>query len=147
MSWLERLFEAQLTIGSQQILWREVIGNALRHGAPPIDVRLWTTSTRLEATVTDSGQGFDDPLAGYLPPGTGSPAVGVGLWAARQACDTLETVRTPAGFSVRLTTVLPAPGTAPHSSSEAGSADTGTARADRARAEARALVRRLHARG
>lgn len=27
MSWLERLFEAQLTIGSQQILWREVIGN------------------------------------------------------------------------------------------------------------------------
>jgi nicotinamide mononucleotide transporter len=28
MNWLEKLFEAQLTIGSQQILWREVIGNA-----------------------------------------------------------------------------------------------------------------------
>lgn len=27
MNWLERLFEAQLTIGSQQILWREVVGN------------------------------------------------------------------------------------------------------------------------
>ncbi|KRE41280.1 nicotinamide riboside transporter PnuC [Knoellia sp. Soil729] len=27
MNWLERLFEAQLTIGSQHILWREVVGN------------------------------------------------------------------------------------------------------------------------
>ncbi|CAN7420356.1 nicotinamide riboside transporter PnuC [Knoellia sp. LjRoot47] len=28
MNWLERLFEAQLTIGSSHILWREVVGNA-----------------------------------------------------------------------------------------------------------------------
>jgi nicotinamide mononucleotide transporter len=28
MTWLEKLFEAQLTIGSQHILWREVVGNA-----------------------------------------------------------------------------------------------------------------------
>ncbi len=28
MNWLDRLFEAQLSIGSQQILWREVVGNA-----------------------------------------------------------------------------------------------------------------------
>ena len=27
MTWLERLFEAQLTIGSSHILWREIIGN------------------------------------------------------------------------------------------------------------------------
>jgi nicotinamide mononucleotide transporter len=27
MNWLERLFEAQLSIGSQHILWREVVGN------------------------------------------------------------------------------------------------------------------------
>ena len=27
MNWLEKLFEAQLTIGSQHILWREVVGN------------------------------------------------------------------------------------------------------------------------
>lgn len=27
MNWLERLFEAQLTIGSSHILWREIIGN------------------------------------------------------------------------------------------------------------------------
>jgi len=28
MNWLERLFEAQLTIGSSHILWREIVGNA-----------------------------------------------------------------------------------------------------------------------
>lgn len=28
MNWLERLFEAQLTIGTQHILWREIVGNA-----------------------------------------------------------------------------------------------------------------------
>jgi nicotinamide mononucleotide transporter len=28
MTWLEKLFEAQLTIGSQHILWREIVGNA-----------------------------------------------------------------------------------------------------------------------
>jgi nicotinamide mononucleotide transporter len=27
MNWLDKLFEAQLTIGSQHILWREVVGN------------------------------------------------------------------------------------------------------------------------
>jgi nicotinamide mononucleotide transporter len=27
MNWLERLFEAQLTIGTQHILWREIVGN------------------------------------------------------------------------------------------------------------------------
>jgi nicotinamide mononucleotide transporter len=27
MNWLEKLFEAQLTIGSQAILWREIVGN------------------------------------------------------------------------------------------------------------------------
>jgi nicotinamide mononucleotide transporter len=28
MNWLEKLFEAQLTIGSSHILWREIVGNA-----------------------------------------------------------------------------------------------------------------------
>jgi anti-sigma regulatory factor (Ser/Thr protein kinase) len=123
----------------------EVLGNAFRHGTPPVAVRLWTTPPRLECTVTDGGRGFDDPLAGYLPPGHGSPPAGAGLWAARQACDTLEAFRTPTGFTVRLTTVLPGPGAPPPRSSPAASADPGSARAERARSEARELVRRLHA--
>jgi anti-sigma regulatory factor (Ser/Thr protein kinase) len=122
----------------------EVLGNAFRHGAPPIDVRLWTTPTRLEAMITDCGKGFDDPLAGFIPPGNGSSPAGVGLWVVRQACDTLDAFRTPTGFTVHLTTVLPGPHTAaePTGPAAAGSA---TARADRARADARELARRLRA--
>lgn len=33
MNWLERLFEAQLTIGSSHILWREIIGNVFGFGS------------------------------------------------------------------------------------------------------------------
>ncbi|MBB3084204.1 sensor histidine kinase [Geodermatophilus sabuli] len=120
----------------------EVLGNAFRHGAPPIAVRLWTTPMRLAATVTDCGQGFDDPLAGFLAPGTGSPPAGAGLWAARQGCDTLETFRTRAEFTVRLTTGLPRPQTA-SALTAPPAAEAGTAPVDRARAAARELARRL----
>jgi anti-sigma regulatory factor (Ser/Thr protein kinase) len=124
----------------------EVLGNAFRHGAPPVAVRLWTTPTRLVCTVTDGGAGLDDPLAGYTVPGHGSPPAGAGLWAARQACDTLEAFPTPAGFTVRLTTVLPGPDTPPGSSSKAASTVPAAVRADRARADAHELARRLQAR-
>jgi anti-sigma regulatory factor (Ser/Thr protein kinase) len=123
----------------------EVLGNAFRHGAPPVTVRLWRTPTRLECTITDGGQGFDDPLAGYTEPGHGAPPARAGLWMARQACDTLETFPTPSGFTVRLTTTLPGPDTTPKPSSSGPAADLPAARADRARAEARELARKLGA--
>jgi anti-sigma regulatory factor (Ser/Thr protein kinase) len=121
----------------------EVLLNALRHGRPPVAVRLWATPTRLECTVTDRGDGFDDPLAGYTPPGTGFPPAGAGLWLVRQACDTLEAFRTGTGFAVRLATGLPGSDAPPTPSSAAAPADTPAARADRARAHARELARRL----
>ncbi|MGY1726894.1 anti-sigma factor RsbA family regulatory protein [Geodermatophilus sp. SYSU D01062] len=133
----------------------EVLGNAFRHGTPPVAVRVWTTPTRLECTVTDSGDGFDDPLAGFLPRDAGTSPAGAGLWMARQACDTVETSRTPTGFAVRLATSLPGPDAPPGSAPGAASPGTGTERtgadragadrADRARAEARELARRLAA--
>ncbi|MGY1738155.1 anti-sigma factor RsbA family regulatory protein [Geodermatophilus sp. SYSU D00684] len=122
----------------------EVLGNAFRHGAPPVAVRLWITPARLEATVTDCGEGFDDPLAGFVPPFTSSSLAGAGLWVARQACDTLATFRTPSGFTVRLTTVLRGPGPAGRPTGPA-TADSATGRAERARADARELARRLQA--
>jgi anti-sigma regulatory factor (Ser/Thr protein kinase) len=121
----------------------EVLGNAFRHGAPPVTVRMWTTPARLEATVTDCGEGFDDPLAGFLPPFNGSSLAGAGLWVVRQACDTLEVFRTPNGFTVRVTSLLPGPDTAPDPATATGSA---AVRADRARADARDLARQLDAR-
>jgi anti-sigma regulatory factor (Ser/Thr protein kinase) len=124
----------------------EVLLNALRHGRPPVAVRLWATPTRLECTVTDRGDGFDDPLAGYTPPGNGFPPAGAGLWLVRQACDTLEAFRTGTGFAVRLATSLPGSDPPLTPSSEAAPADTPAARADRARADARELARRLRER-
>src|SRR5207237_1352203 len=45
----------------------EVTTNALRHGRPPVRIRLWSTTGQAVCTVTDAGPGFDEPLAGYLP--------------------------------------------------------------------------------
>jgi anti-sigma regulatory factor (Ser/Thr protein kinase) len=85
----------------------EVLTNALQHGRPPVDLRLWTTPTRLVCDVTDHGEGFDDPLAGYVP--YGDDLARAGLWLARQCCDTLDFFTTPRGFTAQLTTHLPAP--------------------------------------
>lgn len=123
----------------------EVLTNAFRHGTPPVAVRLWITPTRLEATVTDCGRGFDDPLTGFIPPGNGSSPAGAGLWVARQACDTLEAFRTPTGFTVHLRSLVPGAETPPRRAATAVPAGTVTARADLARAEARELARRLDA--
>jgi anti-sigma regulatory factor (Ser/Thr protein kinase) len=118
----------------------EVLSNAFQHGAPPVSVRLWITPARLEAAITDCGQGFDDPLAGFIPPGEGPSPARAGLWVARQACDSLDVVRTPSGFTVRLGTALPGSDTAPDA---APPTDSATVRAGRARADARELARRL----
>ncbi|MGY1739625.1 MULTISPECIES: anti-sigma factor RsbA family regulatory protein [unclassified Blastococcus] len=124
----------------------EVLGNAFRHGTPPVTVRLWTAPALLACTVSDCGAGFDDPLAGYAPPWPRSPAAGAGLWVARSACDTLETLRTPSDFTVRLATVLRPDDELPGPSARTAPVEAATARAERARAEARELARRLHAR-
>ncbi len=83
----------------------EVTTNALRHGSPPVRVRLWSTADRSVCAVTDAGPGFDDPLAGYAPAhGTDLSHGGMGLWLARQLCDHVSMARTADGFTVRLAT-------------------------------------------
>jgi anti-sigma regulatory factor (Ser/Thr protein kinase) len=81
----------------------EVTTNALRHGAPPVAVRIWLSPGRVICTVTDQGPGYDDPFAGYVRTGDDPlPEDGLGLWIARQLCDELVTARTPDGFTTRL---------------------------------------------
>jgi len=81
----------------------ELTTNALRHGLPPVQVRLWSTTDHSVCTVTDAGPGFDDPLAGYVPAHSGDLSHGgMGLWLARQLCDQVTMARTPDGFAVRL---------------------------------------------
>ncbi len=70
----------------------EVTANATEHGVPPVDVRLWVTPERVLCSITDRGQGFDEPLAGYGPAhGADLSVGGMGLWLARRAVDLMTT--------------------------------------------------------
>jgi anti-sigma regulatory factor (Ser/Thr protein kinase) len=85
----------------------ETTSNAVRHGAPPLGLRLWTSAERLVCTVTDHGPGMDDPFAGYGPAhGDDLSRGGMGVWLARQLCDHVDISSGPDGVTVRLTTAL-----------------------------------------
>jgi hypothetical protein len=85
----------------------EMTTNALRHGRPPVDLRLWADRARLVCTVTDRGAGLQDPFIGYGPAhGDDLSLGGMGLWLARQLCDHVDITLTDDGVRVRLTTVL-----------------------------------------
>jgi anti-sigma regulatory factor (Ser/Thr protein kinase) len=83
----------------------EMASNAVRHGRPPVGLRLWTAPGTLVCTISDSGPGWNDPFAGYGPAhGEDLSAGGMGLWLARQLCDHVAIRRGPHGVSVRLST-------------------------------------------
>ena len=91
----------------------EMTSNAVRHGLPPVSLRLWTARDRVVCTITDGGPGWDDPFAGYGPAhGEDLSRGGMGLWLARQLCDHVDITggeHHPGSgtISVRLTTHLP----------------------------------------
>lgn len=80
----------------------EAVGNALRHGKPPMTVRIWATPDRLVVSVHDTGPGPADPRAGLVPasPSTSNP--GLGLWLLHQLDIDAALIRTGGGFTVRL---------------------------------------------
>jgi anti-sigma regulatory factor (Ser/Thr protein kinase) len=86
----------------------EVAANAFRHGRPPVSARVWADGTSVVCTVTDSGTGFDDPLAGFVPAhGDDLGAGGMGLWLARKLWDSVDLLPgTSGGLTVRLATTL-----------------------------------------
>jgi anti-sigma regulatory factor (Ser/Thr protein kinase) len=85
----------------------EMTSNALRHGGPPVCLRLWVSDDRLVCTISDQGPGFDDPFAGYGPAhGSDLARGGMGLWLARQLCDHVDITHGADGVRVRLTVRL-----------------------------------------
>jgi anti-sigma regulatory factor (Ser/Thr protein kinase) len=85
----------------------EMTSNALRHGRPPVGLRLWASDDRVVCTISDSGPGFDDPFAGYGPAhGEDLSRGGMGLWLARQLCDHVDIRADDDGVRVRLTVRL-----------------------------------------
>jgi anti-sigma regulatory factor (Ser/Thr protein kinase) len=86
----------------------EMTTNALRHGRPPVDLRLWAGERRLVCTITDHGAGLQDPFIGYGPAhGADLSLGGMGLWLARQLCDHVDITMADDAVRVRLTTDLP----------------------------------------
>jgi anti-sigma regulatory factor (Ser/Thr protein kinase) len=88
----------------------EMTSNAVRHGGPPVSLRLWRGHDRIVCTIADGGPGWDDPFAGYGPAhGEDLSRGGMGLWLARQLCDHVDICADPARdgrVRVRLTTRL-----------------------------------------
>ncbi|PRX45211.1 anti-sigma regulatory factor (Ser/Thr protein kinase) [Prauserella shujinwangii] len=81
----------------------EVVSNGIRHGVPPVELRLWTAPDRVVVTVTDRGKGPGDPLAGLVPARPDSAEGGLGLWIAHQLCSYVTLHRSGTGtFTVRL---------------------------------------------
>lgn len=92
----------------------EIVTNGIRHGQPPVTVRLWVQPSRCVCTVTDQGTGIGDPFAGYIWPGSLSKMAthGMGLWLARRHCDRVDFLEGHDGFTVRL--IIKRGHTSPH---------------------------------
>ncbi|MEH1098060.1 sensor histidine kinase [Micromonospora sp. CPCC 205561] len=80
----------------------EIVTNALRHGRPPVRLRVWAGDDRIVATVSDGGHGPVDPFCGLLPVSDGAPG-GLGLWITYQSCNHVTWQRDEDGFTLRMT--------------------------------------------
>ncbi|MFD0688362.1 sensor histidine kinase [Actinomadura fibrosa] len=91
----------------------EVVTNALRHGEPPITLRMWTRTSgdpSLVCEVTDGGRWPPGTGYGLLPPRPpgAAPSGRFGLWAVRLLCSIVQIRTGDAGTTVRLHLRLPA---------------------------------------
>jgi anti-sigma regulatory factor (Ser/Thr protein kinase) len=99
-------------VGDLLLAVDEMVSNAVRHGRPPVGLRLWTAADRIVCTISDGGPGWDDAFAGYGPAhGDDLSRGGMGLWLARQLCDHVDIsgghgAAGDAGVQVRLTVRL-----------------------------------------
>lgn len=79
----------------------ETVTNAINHGLPPVQLRLWSVPDRVVVTVTDQGSGPTDPFAGLVP-GAKAPAGGLGLWMTHQLCNLVTVDQDEQSCTVRL---------------------------------------------
>ncbi|MFG2090857.1 anti-sigma factor RsbA family regulatory protein [Spirillospora sp. NPDC048824] len=93
----------------------EVVTNAMRHGEPPIVLRMWTETSggdpALVCEVADQGRWAAGTGHGLVPPRPAGTAPGsrFGLWAVRLLCSTVQIRTGDRGSVVRLRITIPAP--------------------------------------
>jgi anti-sigma regulatory factor (Ser/Thr protein kinase) len=80
----------------------EAVSNALRHGRPPVTIRIWATPDRIVVHVHDTGPGPADPLAGLIPPANIAADPGLGLWLTHQLDIDVALIHGDDGFTIRL---------------------------------------------
>ena len=85
----------------------ETVTNALRYGRSPARLRVWGSPSRVVVTVSDTGDGPQDPFAGLVP-ADDHAAGGRGLWITHQACDDVTAARDATGWTIRLIARTPA---------------------------------------
>jgi anti-sigma regulatory factor (Ser/Thr protein kinase) len=78
----------------------EVASNALRHGAPPMEVRVWAEDGMLYGEVMDFGHWRPDAMIGHVPQDAGLGSFG--LWGVRLLADTMQLRTGWSGTVVRL---------------------------------------------
>jgi anti-sigma regulatory factor (Ser/Thr protein kinase) len=79
----------------------EVLANAHRYGGGVRALRIGRVGERFVCEISDHGPGLDDPVAGYVPPGS-DVARGAGLWVARQMTRRLDMLSSDRGLTTRL---------------------------------------------
>jgi anti-sigma regulatory factor (Ser/Thr protein kinase) len=79
----------------------EVFENARTHGRGPRSQRIGRVADLVVWELSDNGPGFDDPLAGYIPPQQ-EDGKGTGLWIVRQLVHDVEFLASSRGFTTRL---------------------------------------------
>ncbi|HKG35806.1 MAG TPA: sensor histidine kinase [Solirubrobacterales bacterium] len=92
-------------LGDLVVAVNEVATNALVHGARPARLRIFHRRGELLCEVGDAGAGFEDPLAGQLPPPPGV-AGGFGMWITRMTGDATEVHSGEDGTTVTIHTSL-----------------------------------------
>jgi anti-sigma regulatory factor (Ser/Thr protein kinase) len=80
----------------------EAVGNARRHGRPPVTVRIWAASGRILVHVHDTGPGPGDPLAGLVPAWSRPGLHGAELWLIHMLDLDAAMIRSRDGFTIRL---------------------------------------------
>jgi MEDS: MEthanogen/methylotroph, DcmR Sensory domain/Histidine kinase-like ATPase domain len=79
----------------------ETVTNAMRYGAPPVCLRVWSGTDRIVVTVTDRGTGPKDPFAGLMPVGDKATG-GRGLWITHQSCSHVAACAGDDGWTIRM---------------------------------------------